>query len=58
MALLKFIGRLLVITSIISSAYFHLETPQAGLQEFKTNYSHLDKITNSYLEYDLPLDNV
>ena len=58
MGLIKFIGRILIVTTIISSAYFHLETPQASLQEFKENYNHIDNIAKQHLKYDIPLDNV
>jgi hypothetical protein len=58
MGLLTFVGRVLIITAIVSSAYFHLNAPERSVQEFQANYSTLDALAQQYLSYDLPLDHV
>jgi hypothetical protein len=58
MGFLKLLGRVLIITALISSAYHHLERPSHSAGEFKANYQTLDQLSNTYLKYDIPLDNV
>lgn len=58
MGFLKLLGRVLIITALVSSAYHHLERPTQSVEEFKANYNTLDQLSNTYLKYDIPLDNV
>lgn len=58
MGLLTFLGRFLIVTAVLSSAYFHLNSPEISLQEFQTNYATLDSLSQQYLKYDLPFDHV
>ena len=58
MSFFKFLGRLLLVTALVSSAYHHLQQPDRSVEEFKTNYKTLDELSNKYLQYDLTFDNV
>jgi hypothetical protein len=58
MGLLTLIGRVLIVAAIASSAYLHLNAPERSIQEFQANYSTLDGLSQQYLSYDLPLDQV
>lgn len=58
MGFLKLLGRVLIITALVSSAYHHLERPSHSVEEFKANYQTVDQLSNTYLKYDIPLDNV
>ena len=58
MGFLTFFGRVLIVTAIVSSAYYHLEHPENSINEFKDNYSTIDALSNQYLKFDIPLDQV
>lgn len=58
MGFLKVLGRILIITALVSSAFHHLRTPQLSVEEFKSNYKTLDTLSATYLDYDIPFDNV
>jgi hypothetical protein len=58
MGFLKLLGRVLIITALVSSAYHHLKRPNHTVEEFKANYNTLDQLSKTYLQYDIPLDNV
>lgn len=58
MSVLSFIGRLLIATVLVSSAYLHYQHPTKATGEFITNYKVLDELSNKHLEFDLPYDNV
>ena len=58
MGVLTFLGRFLIVTSVLSSAYCPLNSPGMRLQEFQTNYATLDSLSQQYLQYDLPYDHV
>lgn len=58
MGVLTFLGRFLIVTAVLSSAYFHLNSPEISLQEFQTNYATIDSLSQQYLKYDLPYDHV
>ena len=52
------VGRVLIVIAIASSSFSHLSMPDRSLVEFKENYATLDKVSQQYLNYDIPLDNV
>ena len=58
MGFLTFFGRVLIVTAIVSSAYYHLEHPENSISEFKDNYATIDALSNQYLKFDIPLDQV
>jgi hypothetical protein len=58
MGFLKLLGRILIITALASSAYHHLERPVASVDEFKSNYHTIDQLSYTYLNFDIPYDNV
>lgn len=58
MGVLKFIGRVLIVLSLVSSAYLHLQVPTLSTKEFSDNYAVLDNLSQQYLQFDLPWDNV
>jgi hypothetical protein len=58
MGFLKVFGRLLIITALVSSVYHHLNQPNLSVEEFKTNYKAVDTLSATYLDYDIPFDNV
>ena len=58
MGFLKILGRILIITALVSSAYYHLQQPTKSVDEFKANYRTVDQLSNQYLNYDIPWDNV
>jgi hypothetical protein len=58
MSALSFLGRLLIATAIVSSAYIHYQHPAKNTDEFIANYNAIDKFSNQFLEFDIPLDNV
>lgn len=47
MAILRFLGRLLIVTVLISSAYHHLVKPEASLNEFQINTATLNTLLAS-----------
>lgn len=58
MSVLSFLGRLLIATAIISSAYSHFEHPTKSSTECITNYKNVDLLSNKYLDVDIPFDDV
>lgn len=58
MGFVTFLVRFLIVTAIASSAYYHLEHPEKSINEFKDNYATIDALSNKYLEFDIPLDQV
>lgn len=58
MGFLLFVARVLIVTALASSAYHHLNAPQTSVLEFQTNYKILDTLSNQYLSFDIPYDNV
>ena len=52
------IGRVLIVTAIASSAFSHLNMPDRSLVEFKDNLATIDALSQQYLNYDIPLENV
>jgi hypothetical protein len=55
MAILQLVGRLLIVTIIISSAYHHLTKPEEHTQLFIKNYDHLVNATKSFAQGMLPI---
>ena len=58
MGFVTFVARVLIVTAIASSAFSHLDQPDRHLQEFKDNYAVVDGLSQTYLQFDLPYDNV
>lgn len=58
MGFVKLLGRILIITALASSAYYHLQHPTTSVEEFKANYQIVDQLSNQYLSFDIPYDNV
>jgi hypothetical protein len=58
MAFLKLLGRILIVAALASSAYHHLQVPTTSVEEFKANYQIVDQLSNQYLSFDIPYDNV
>ena len=58
MGFLKLLGSILIITALASSAYHHLERPNLSIEEFKSNYHTVDQLSYTYLNFDIPYDNV
>ena len=58
MGFISLLGRVLIITALVSSAYHHLQHPGKAVDEFKSNYNIVDKLTNQYVGFDIPYDNV
>ncbi len=57
MSIIKTIGRLLIITVLISSAYLHISKPEASLELFKNNYNHTTTFVEKYAPGVLPIHN-
>jgi predicted Abi (CAAX) family protease len=57
-AILSFLGRLLIVTALISSAYIHYQNPSKNVGEFVANYKIVDELATKHLDYDIPYDNV
>jgi len=58
MGFITLLGRILVVAAIASSAFNHLESPQTSIEEFQQNYQTLDSLSQQYLKYDIPIDQV
>ena len=58
MSFLSFLGRLLIATALISSAYLHYSHPSNSIKEFVDNYNVIDALSSKHLDFDIPYDNV
>jgi len=58
MAILTFIGRLLIVVALSSSAYLHIYQSHLSTKEFSGNYSVIDSLSQYFFQFDLPWDNV
>lgn len=58
MGFILLVARVLIITALASSAYHHLNFPNNSVNEFQNNYRLLDSLSNQYLTFDIPFDNV
>lgn len=54
MSVTKVIGRLLIVTVLISSAYLHLSKPDTHTTLFTANYNHVIDATKSFASGVLP----
>lgn len=57
MSFITIFGRILIATALISSAYLHYSRSD-NIEEFKTNYAVVDRLSNKYLSFDIPFDKV